>query len=727
AMRNAGLPDADSISLADIRDHKKLISYGLNNGDGVVPPEQICVEEFRTFAEQVMALGGKVKDLSGADGIDLSIVNAFGDNAAKYLAWKKAPSQDPSIFARGEATPALYGKFSLVREKVDEFFRLCQLLALAEGASPIAATPLDPMNVNFRTEFMKNAPIAKASAREELVLEGNLNPAWADALRGFFGDFSPEKKVISFADWKNVCAELSPYGKWMESKPCSNFDTLDDAALAKLEQALNEGMVGKLQELIELDKSSGENILCFSQVRKLILFQQNLLEFLNNFVSLKELFDLSRQAMLQHGELIMDGRHFSLVTPLSNIAEHKKLAQRCYICIMYIETSTGAGADLRKRTFAVAVTSGDMNNLFVGKCGVFIAKDGTVWDAKVVDYIQQPVSFSEALKMPFYRFAEMVGKQVDKFFSARSREVETEVSKSFTEAQKFKPAAPPAPGAKSPAMQTPAVSGSMMLMGGGLGLAAIGSSFAFMAQALKNVSVWNVLLVFLCVILIFSGPLVIMSLIKLYRRSIASFLEAGGVAINKRMRLNRKMGAIFTRSLSVPLQNFLNTSDIVNGTFDALVPGKARKHPFWRAVLVLAVILIFSLAGFLLYKLWQERLTDLFSKRPSAVPECSANGQKPAVRGSAGKKADNKAAGISPAKAEKAKVPPAPASPAGSADKGKGPAPASPAGSADKGKVTAPASPAGSADKGKGASSSPAPARPSGKDAGKLPTEKKTK
>ena len=39
----------------------------------------------------------------------------------------------------------------------------------------------------------------------------------------------------------------------------------------------------------------------------------------------------------------------------------------------------------------------------------------------------------------------------------------------------------------------------MMLMGGGIGLAAIGSAVAFIAQSLKNVSFWNVLAVFLII------------------------------------------------------------------------------------------------------------------------------------------------------------------------------------------------------------------------------------
>ena len=196
---------------------------------------------------------------------------------------------------------------------------------------------------------------------------------------------------------------------------------------------------------------------------------------------------------------------------------------------------------------------------------------------------------------------------MDKFFSARSKEVETGVTKSFTEAQNFKPGTTPPAAAKASAgklpaaTQTPAFSGSMMLMGGGLGIAAIGSSFAFMAQALKNVSVWNVLFVFLCIILIFSGPLVIMSLIKLYRRSISSFLEAGGVAINKRMRLTGKMGAIFTREPVVPLKCYLDSADIVNGTFAKLAGVEKNKNLLRKIIWTVIIVLCILIPGIVIY------------------------------------------------------------------------------------------------------------------------------
>ena len=195
-------------------------------------------------------------------------------------------------------------------------------------------------------------------------------------------------------------------------------------------------------------------------MEKLILYQANLMKLLNNYVNLRILFNPSVDSILQAGILVMDGRCFKLAIRVKEIAEHKKIAERSDICIMYIAAQTGNLDTLKKMQLAVAVTHGDMYNLFVGKRGVFFTADGTVWDAKVTDFIQQPVSVSEAIRMPFYRFGAFLGKQMDKFFSARVKEFETGFDKTMTQAQTYNPAVAPKPAPQ----QTPAVSGSMMLM-----------------------------------------------------------------------------------------------------------------------------------------------------------------------------------------------------------------------------------------------------------------------
>jgi len=317
------------------------------------------------------------------------------------------------------------------------------------------------------------------------------------------------------------------------------------------------------------------------------------LEFINNYVSLRHLFELDTQSFLQAGTLVMDGRHFTLATVIGDVAAHKTIAQNSDICVMYLEAVTGDAGALRTMKLAVAVTSGHMRNLFVGKCGVFFTGNGEVWDAKVIDFIQQPVSLSEAFVMPFLRFGSFIGKQADKFFTTQSNTIQKSMENSVAGAAATLPGAGPTPAPTVPT-SPPAVSGSMLLMGGGIGIAAIGSSVAFIAQAVQHISIGSVLAVLLGVILIFGGPVVAVSLVKLYRRNVARFLEANRCGVNRSMRLSRKMGLIFTHAPALPRRSLVNPHDLVN-----LI---VRTHPGrkWvvRPILILIAVGILLALGY---------------------------------------------------------------------------------------------------------------------------------
>ena len=74
--------------------------------------------------------------------------------------------------------------------------------------------------------------------------------------------------------------------------------------------------------------------------------------------------------------------------------------------------------------------------------------------------------------------------------------------------------------------------------------------------------------------LIFGGPMVLISLLKLYRRNMAVFLEAGGLALNKRMRLSHAMGKIFSGKSYVPYRNRSRDADVIH----AFLKSEIRKN-----------------------------------------------------------------------------------------------------------------------------------------------------
>ena len=560
ALKNTGVYDPKEICLSGIRDRKRIIAAGLSNGDGVIPVALLTDEKMIPCASMVARLFGTVPDASGLDGFNQDALNKFKTAAEAYVAWHDAADQSAAILPFGADTKKIYDAFSAVREALDHYYDLCGALRMFGEKNIVPAAPGNLMDTAEVENALKKAPAAAPVASCVFSRKAELNPVWHDRIIAFFDIVLPGKETISEEEWVALKKKFSDFEAWLTGKPSDHFDKED---LGIIRAALKDDIPGELQKLIDRDLAYSKEISGFDNVEKLILYQANLMKLLNNYVNLRVLFNPSIDSILQAGILVMDGRCFKLAIRVTNVAEHKKIAERSNICIMYIDAQTGKTDALKKMQLAVAVTHGDMYNLFIGKCGVFFTADGTVWDAKVTDFIQQPVSISEAIRMPFFRFGNFLGKQMDKFFSARTKEFETGFDKTMAQAQTFKPAAP-AP--KAP-QQTPAVSGSMMLMGGGIGLAAIGSSVAFIAQSLKNVSFWNVLAVFLIILVIFGGPMVVVSLVKLYRRDIAVYLEASGLALNKRMRLNRFMSKIFTERPEIPRGKLLDTNDVIRIIF----------------------------------------------------------------------------------------------------------------------------------------------------------------
>ncbi len=607
AMENTGTEEPQEISLADIRDRKRIMAAGLQNGDGVIPPALIPDPDVAEFATFAMNCIGKVTDISGLDGINQEILTQFGDKAKAYLEWYDEPLASPEILPYGDATKEIFGQYQELGPKVDEFFMFCGILRMSSGSTTRAMPALDVMDSAAMEKYLNAAPVCEPNEKSLLLLKSDLNPLWGDRLVSFFAETLPGKSEITQEEWNTVKAKLAVHAAWLKRK---NTDCLDTLPIDRLRSFLSENIADRITAMIAFDAERKDEIACFKDVRKLILYQRHMLEFMNNYVSLKSLFDQEITSMLLAGRLIMDGRHFTLTTRVSNVAAHKKLAVNCNICTMYVEVSTGQVGAVRKMTLAVAVTSGDMYNLFIGKSGVFVTPDGITWDAQVIDYIQQPVSFSEALRMPFYRFGTFIGKQIDKFFSARTKEFETGFEKSVAQAQSYDPKNPPA----SVKQQTPAVSGSMLLMGGGVGLAAIGSSIAFMAQALHKISFWNVIGVLLCILLIFGGPVVVVSLVKLYRRNVAGFLEAGGWALNKRMRLSRKMGLIFTSQPRIPITTLLNPVDVVGGFLKQQkgVKTAAEMSGCARFLIILLALLLGSAAGVAIWYFFLQNVSIRF-------------------------------------------------------------------------------------------------------------------
>ena len=70
-----------------------------------------------------------------------------------------------------------------------------------------------------------------------------------------------------------------------------------------------------------------------------------------------------------------------------------------------------------------------------------------------------------------------------------------------------------------------------MLLAGSVGVAALGSSFAYVTKAIAGVQVHHVLLVVAGIATLLLGPSLVMGYFRLRRRDLTTLLEAAGWAI----------------------------------------------------------------------------------------------------------------------------------------------------------------------------------------------------
>ncbi len=607
ALDNLGLAGADGISLEQISDNEKIVSNALQNGDGVIPAEP--VEASDTLAAEciriIMNTVGSHKDVSGKDGINADDLTAFEKISADFLAWHKEYTAAAGLIQPfGDKTLPLQKALKVIEEKTDAFFRSSAVLGFGAGDLKLTTVgntfdPLDPASVNA---FLEKSPIANPTAgMSALPRSGNtVNPVWASQLEDFFAAYENAvgEKVseLSAAKWFALKKQLEAFTGWISRK----LPVYDKLNAGQMQAFTDKKVYDYIRSLITNDLAVSDNLRNCKNVRKLILFQKYMMTFLNNFASLHDLLSCREKSMIQSGKLVMDGRIFTLCTPVPNPAEHKRIVAESDICVMYLDVTKNVPAP-QSMKIAVAVTSGDMRNIFIGKSGVFFTDDGVVWDAKIFDLVRQPVSISEALKAPFYKFAEFFQKQTDKFFATRSKNYEDTLAKDIQDkADRVQTPGTPAPAQPAPP-QGNAGSSGMMLMGGGIGLAALGSAFAFIVQSLQGISLGTVLAVILGIMLVFGGPIIAVALIKLFTRNLSRFFEANGYAINTKMRLSLKMGRIFTYEPKIPFGTVILPEKLEQLLQQCSPDEKTQMNHWLRLLLAVVVLAVLTAAAYYTY------------------------------------------------------------------------------------------------------------------------------
>lgn len=296
----------------------------------------------------------------------------------------------------------------------------------------------------------------------------------------------------------------------------------------------------------------------YKPLEKLLLLCRDYVTLLHNFVSFQDFYakrtkallgrgadDESPWAIFQAGTLIIDQRACNLCLKVTDMAKHNTQAIDSGMFLIYCNCKHHATGQTMQ--IVAAMTVGDIRNLKVGKNALFYDRQGRDWEAEVVKIIDNPISIGQAFWSPYRKLGDWVSGLITK--SAAEKE-----KKSFADLT-TKLQTPPAAGqAAQPAQPAPFDIAKFAGIFAAIGMAVgyIGSFFTSLALGLKGLGWWGWLII-PGLLLVISGPSMILAWMKLRKRNLAPLLNANGWAINADAIVSVLFGNTLTEKADFPV------------------------------------------------------------------------------------------------------------------------------------------------------------------------------
>jgi len=234
---------------------------------------------------------------------------------------------------------------------------------------------------------------------------------------------------------------------------------------------------------------------------------------------------------------------------VTDMAKHSASAATSGMFLIYCDCTTRTSPTVLN--IVAAVTVGDIGDLIVGKNAVYYDNAGTEWDAVITKVVDNPISVAQAFWSPYRRMAKAIENIINKNAADKDAKMMANANAKISAAPVALPAtAPDGKPAAAPPFDIAKYAGIFAAVGVAVGM--IGTALSGLLKGVLALEWWQLIIVFVSIMLLISGPAMIMAWLKLRRRNIAPLLNANGWAVNAASKISIPFGETLTESVHFP-------------------------------------------------------------------------------------------------------------------------------------------------------------------------------
>ncbi len=336
----------------------------------------------------------------------------------------------------------------------------------------------------------------------------------------------------------------------------------------------------------------------YQPLEKLLLLCRDFVTLLRNFVSFQDFYAHRSKALLgrgadnespwaifQAGTLVIDQRACNLCLKVNDMAKHNTQAPDSGMFLIYCNCKHHATGQTMQ--IVAAMTVGDIRNLKVGKNALFYDRQGRDWEAEVVKIIDNPISIGQAFWSPYRKLGDWISGLITKSAAEKENKSFAELTSKLQSTPKTTDkAAAPAP------FDIAKFAGIFAAIGMAVGY--IGSFLTSLATGVKSIATtawWALPVAIISLLLVVSGPSMILAWMKLRKRNLAPLLNANGWAINADAIVNVLFGNTLTEKAQYPIVKMKDPHAKIK---------KLTKGNKW-AIAIAAILIIIAAAALALY------------------------------------------------------------------------------------------------------------------------------